>query len=189
MEPDWAPLSLPERQALLQLARDSIIARLQNAPTPQLATPSASLSAASGVFVSLHVGGDLRGCVGTLTADRALHENVSRLAVAAAFGDPRFPPLTEAEVPATTIEISRLTAPRPATAEEIVVGRDGVCVTLGECHGLLLPQVATEHGWDRYRLLSEVCRKAHLAPSAWQRTDCELVRFEAEIFSDRSLAR
>jgi len=187
MESDWTPLTITERRALLRLARDSIAANLQRAPAPHLAVLTASLSAPAGVFVSLHVASDLRGCVGTLAADRALHESVIHLAVVAAFNDPRFPPLSRPELPATDIEISRLTAPRPTAADEIVIGRDGVCVVLGERRGLLLPQVAREHGWDADRLLSEVCRKAQLPPTAWQRPDCELLRFEAEIFSDRSV--
>lgn len=178
-------MTVAEQRTLLRVARDSIRAALQRTHPPRLTTPSPRLSFRSGVFVSLHVRLDLRGCIGTLTADRALHENVARLAVAAAFNDPRFAPLSEHDLPATDIEISRLTTPTPTTVDEIVIGRDGVCVVSGTRRGLLLPQVAREHRWSRERLLTEVCRKADLSPDAWQQMDVELLRFEAEIFSDR----
>jgi AmmeMemoRadiSam system protein A len=180
-------LTVPERGELLRLARDSIAASLRRSPSPHLATPTPSQLAPNGVFVSLHMQAELRGCVGTLTTDRPLHQSVSRLAVVAAFDDPRFPPLREPELSAICIEISRLTTPIPVTPDALVVGRDGVCVAHGEHRAVLLPQVAPEHGWDAERLLREVCRKAQLPEDVWRLPDCEILRFEAECFSDRTV--
>jgi len=189
MEPDsqhWQPtlLTQTERHFLLRRARDAIAAALRSQSVPPADDPTPSLLTPAGVFVSLHRFGELRGCVGTLTADRPLHETVERIAVAAAFEDPRFPPLSQAELADTEIEISRLGPLIPTRAADVVVGRDGVCVARGDARGVLLPQVAGHHGWDRERLLDEVCRKAYLPGDTWREPDCEILRFTAEIFGD-----
>ncbi|MBI4517072.1 MAG: AmmeMemoRadiSam system protein A [Deltaproteobacteria bacterium] len=185
MAPEFQPLQLAERAELLRLARSAIAAVLTGADSPSLQLTSAALLGCCGVFVSLHTSGRLRGCIGTLAAERSLYENVIHLAVVAAMEDPRFPPLSQAELPDTEIEISRLSAPTLATPEEVAVGRDGVCVTSGTEVGVFLPQVATRYGWDRERFLSEACRKAELAPDAWRAPGCQLFRFQAEVFNDR----
>jgi len=188
MEPNWTPLTTAERSELLRTARDSIAAALRGDAAPPCASPTPSLKARNGVFVSLHAHEELRGCVGTLTADRPLHESVGRLAVVAAFDDPRFAPVNESELTAIAIEISRLTDPIRVQADEIVVGRDGVCIVHRSRRAILLPQVAPHYGWDRERLLCELCRKADLSPDAWRHAG-ELFRFEAEVFGDEGVAR
>jgi len=104
--------------------------------------------------------------------------------VAAATEDPRFPPVTASELPDVTVEISVLT---PITVvhdvSEIEVGRDGLVVQDGWRKGLLLPQVATEHRWDRETFLAHTCLKAGLRPDAW-RTGAKILRFQAEVFSE-----
>ncbi|HVN85815.1 MAG TPA: AmmeMemoRadiSam system protein A [Candidatus Binatia bacterium] len=187
MAPDWTPLTITEQWQLLRRARDSIAAALRAAAPPQMTTPTSSLAAPNGVFVSLHIHTELRGCVGILTTDQPLHESVARLAIAAAFDDPRFAPLSDAELDDLDIEISRLTDPLQTHPGSIVVGRDGVCIRHGDRRAVLLPQVAPMYGWDRERLLTELCRKAALHPDAWRQPPTELFRFEAEVFSERSL--
>jgi Uncharacterized conserved protein len=71
--------------------------------------------------------------------------------------------------------------------EEIEVGRDGLIISRGRYAGLLLPQVATEYGWDREAFLSQTCVKAGLAPSAWRDGDCRIERFSAEVFNEKQL--
>ncbi len=83
-----------------------------------------------------------------------------------------------------TIEISALTPLRVVSADEIVVGRDGVIVECGAKRGLLLPQVAVEYGWDRETFLDHVCRKAGLEPGCWRRPDTEISAFSAEVFGE-----
>jgi AmmeMemoRadiSam system protein A len=118
--------------------------------------------------------------VGVLPLWRTVEEN----AVAAAFSDPRFPPLTREELDETRIEISVLSPLRHVSPEHVVVGRDGVLVVRGASRGLLLPQVATEYGWDRETLLDHTCRKAGLDPGAWKHPDTKISTFTAEVFGE-----
>lgn len=187
MSPESAafpPLTPGERRQLLGLARESIRAALDGQQPPTCATVSAALNEMAGVFVSLHQEGQLRGCIGTVTAERPLYQAVARMAVSAAFDDPRFPPLTRAELPGTTIEISRLSPLVPGRPEQICVGIHGVCLTQGYRRSVLLPQVANHYHWDRHTLLTELCLKAMLPAEAWKHPDTTLMLFEAEVFSE-----
>jgi len=104
-------------------------------------------------------------------------------AAAAALRDPRFPPLQSAELPHVSLEISVLSPFRTVRPEEIQVGIDGLMITQHKACGLLLPQVALEHQWDRERFLEETCRKAGLAADAWRR-GATLEAFTAEVFGE-----
>lgn len=122
-----------------------------------------------GAFVTLRVDGDLRGCVGMLLPERPLNALVPDLAVSASTEDDRFAALTVADLPRLVIEISILTpAERIASPAAIEVGRHGLLVTRGATRGVLLPQVATEQGWDRETFLAGTCRKAGLDADAWR---------------------
>jgi uncharacterized protein len=182
--PPFALLTPDERCQLLALARDSIRAALQGEqpPTPAPLTPA--LDEPGAAFVSLHEGARLRGCIGTLTADRPLHLTVSQMAVAAACDDPRFAPLALAELAAVTIEISRLGALVQALPEQVCPGRHGVCLQTGDRRGVFLPQVALQYQWDRETLLRELCLKALLPPDAWREPGATLMVFEAEVFGE-----
>jgi AmmeMemoRadiSam system protein A len=144
---------------------------------PRLRLPQAA-------FVTLRSAGGLRGCIGTLAADRALAEAVAGCAVAAALEDPRFPPLRHGELAGIRFEISALGLLVPAPDPGVVVpGRHGVVISLGRRRGLLLPQVAEEEGWDRDTFLMHACRKAGLPDDAWQGA-ARIEVFEAEVFSE-----
>jgi uncharacterized protein len=178
-------LTSAERSALLRFARDTIAALLSRGAPPS-PVPLADPRDHSGAFVTLHADGELRGCIGHPGSDRPLDEVVGQCAVAAATEDPRFPPVTAAELPDVEIEISVLTRIRRVDdVREIEVGRDGLIVQDGHRRGLLLPQVASERGWDRDTFLSHTCLKAGLRPDAW-RTGATISRFQAEVFSERS---
>ena len=178
------PLTARERRDLLWLARASIRCALAvEAAPPQIALTLPLIEPAA-AFVSLHCEGRLRGCVGTVTPDKALHETVARMACSAAFEDPRFSPLLAVEVPAIDIEISRLSPLLPAAPANVQPGVHGVCMTHEHHRAVFLPQVATTHNWDRDTLLSELCRKALLAPDAWRRPGCTLMVFVAEVFGE-----
>jgi uncharacterized protein len=180
------PLTAAERRDLLWLARTSIRGAFDpQAPAPEIAL-TLPLLEPTAAFVSLHCEGQLRGCVGTLTADKPLHKTVAHMAHAAAFDDPRFPSLAAAEVSAIDIEISRLSRMVPAQPEDVRPGVHGVCVACGEHRAVFLPQVATTHNWDRDTLLGELCRKAFLPPNAWRQPGCDLLVFVAEIFGERA---
>lgn len=172
-----------ERQALLRLARAAIQAHLegQAAPAPP---PSGAAAGRGAVFVSLHDGDELRGCIGRLETDSTIGQNIVRCAVSAATADPRFPPVHVSELPRLRIELSLLKPMEPiAGPEEVEVGRHGLMVEAGWRRGLLLPQVAVEWNWDRERFVAETCRKAGLPADAW-RTGAKLWRFEAEVFGE-----
>ncbi len=177
-------LSPEERRGLLRHARQTLAAYFEGdsppAP-PALAEPSRH----SGAFVTLEVGGDLRGCIGYPGSTQALDQVVAECAIAAATEDPRFSPLRRRELEALQIEISVLTPIEPvADVGEIEVGRDGLVVSEGRRRGLLLPQVAVEHGWDRNTFLAHTCLKAGLRADAWK-AGAQILRFQAEVFSER----
>jgi AmmeMemoRadiSam system protein A len=170
--------------ALPALARHAIAEKLGR---PGTALPT-SLPTADyrGVFVTLRrrVDNDLRGCVGIVEPRFPLDEAVRRAAVSAALEDTRFPPVTLAELPLLTVDVSVLGPLAPSAPEDVEVGRHGVVVRHDERSALLLPQVATEQGWDRETLLRQLCRKAGLAPDAWRHPECRLFVFESETFSE-----
>ena len=180
----WPRLTPDERGDLLRVARDSIRAGLRGEVVAALAISSPTLAQPAAAFVSLHRHGQLRGCVGSLCAERPLWTTVADMARAAAFDDPRFPPLVAGELRDIDIEISRLGPLSPVRAEDVVPGRHGVLVRRGGRRGVLLPQVAARHGWDRETFLAEVCHKALLPPDAWRFADTVIEVFEAEVFGD-----
>jgi AmmeMemoRadiSam system protein A len=187
--PGFPPLTPAERQELLWLARQGIHAALHGTTPPECRALTPALGTPGAAFVTLHHQGHLRGCIGTLAAERPLHRTVAQMALSAAFDDPRFPPLSMSELPGVIIEISRLSLLVPAAPEEVLPGRHGVCVAQGEHRGVLLPQVALEYHWDRETLLREVCRKALLPPDAWRRPGTTLMLFEAEVFGEDTAYR
>ena len=142
----------------------------------------------AGAFVSLHVDGELRGCIGSLYADRPLGQTVAEMATAAATEDPRFDALRAAELRHTDIEVSVLTPFEPIRPEDVVVGRHGLYIVRGPRRGVLLPQVPVQYGWDRETFLAQVCRKAGLPTDAWRDPETLLLGFEAQVFSDLSEA-
>lgn len=137
----------------------------------------------AGAFVSLYRHGELRGCIGHLDADRDLGAVVAEMAVAAAAKDPRFGPVQATELGELRFEISVLTPCARARPEDVVVGRDGVLVRRGRRQGVLLPQVATEYGWERETLLDMTCRKAGLPDRAWREADTALFTFQAQVIT------
>ena len=183
-----------DRQMLLRLAREAIAAHVgrplsQSAiPDPQSAMrdpQSPILARPAGAFVTLHKRGDLRGCIGHIEATEPLGKVVPRCAVAACSTDPRFPPITPAELEEIDLEISLLGPLEPiAGPPDIEVGRHGLLVESGRQRGLLLPQVATEWQWDAETFLAHTCHKAGLPRDAWKH-GAKLWRFEAEVFSER----
>ena len=172
-----------ERQHLLQLARDAISAYLSGLPAPSVA-PSRIMERHAGVFVSLHKGEALRGCIGHIAPDHPLSRAIPSSAIAAASTDPRFAPVTAEELLDLHIELSILgPLERIEGAGEIEVGRHGLLVESGWNRGLLLPQVAVEWGWDAEGFLSQTCHKAGLRMDAWK-SAAVIWRFEAEVFGE-----
>jgi AmmeMemoRadiSam system protein A len=177
-------LTTTQKDALLALARDTArraAAGERGGPGP---APEglASLGAA---FVTVRVGGELRGCIGTFEAREPLWDTVHEMATAAATRDPRFAPLAARDLAALTVDVSVLApARRIRESREIELGRHGLEIRRGPRRGLLLPQVATDHDLDREMFLAETCRKAGLPAGAWREADTEIWAFEAEVFGD-----
>jgi AmmeMemoRadiSam system protein A len=169
---------------LLRAAREAIAARLAGRPPRYESFPPALL-VPCGAFVTLKVGGELRGCIGHITACQPLADTVKDAAVSSAFDDPRFPPLGPDEWPRVRIEISVLSPFEPISdLRRIAVGVHGIMVRSGLRSGLLLPQVATEQGWDREAFLAHGCRKAGLPADAWHSPKTCIEVFTATVFQE-----
>ena len=177
--------SAEERRFLIKLAHESIRAALENRDLDTEPLNS-HLEERRGAFTTLHLHGELRGCVGYVFAVYPLYRTVAETAQAAAFKDIRFPPVSPAEAPHLSVEISVLSPLQAISPDEVEVGRHGLVITLGTRRGLLLPQVPVEHGWDQITFLQQTCRKAGLPLDAWQH-GATLESFTAEIFGDSGL--
>jgi len=178
-------LSEEQRSFLLGLARESIAARLAHKPLPNPSAGDAELLRPLGAFVTLKINGELRGCIGNLTAAAPLYQTVQQMAQAAAFEDPRFPPLTAEELEQVTIEISVLSPMRRITSTaQIEIGRDGLYLIKGANRGVFLPQVPVEQGWDLLQYLDNLCEKAGLQPGCWQE-GATLYTFTAVVFDEK----
>ena len=172
-----------EKKTLLHLARTTIEARANDEPLPSCEAITQPLQEKRGAFVSLHRKGLLRGCIGYINAVKPLHQTIQEMALAAGFQDPRFPPLDREELVDLDLEISVLTPLREITdINEIQVGTHGLMIVQGNYSGLLLPQVATEYGWEREKFLEHTCQKAGLQPAAWKDKKTKIFIFSADIF-------
>lgn len=138
----------------------------------------------SGAFVTLKEAGELRGCIGRMRENRSLSETIAEMAWAAASEDPRFSPLEKDELPLIEIEITILSPLEPISPAEVEVGRHGLLISAQGRSGVLLPQVPQEFGWDRLTFLKQLCRKAGLAPDAWESPSASLYGFEGFVFSE-----
>jgi AmmeMemoRadiSam system protein A len=173
------------RAKLLNLARKTLEDHFIRGSIPDFQTDCPELLERKGAFVTLHLGGELRGCIGQLEPDLELFKVVQHCALSAALSDPRFPPLQQKELDGLDIEISILTPfQRVESIEEINVGSHGLYIVQGYFRGLLLPQVATQYRWDRITFLEQTCYKAGLKESAWKDPKTIIYTFEAEVFSD-----
>ncbi len=179
-------LSSEEKDLLLRIARQNISACLRGGEPPEYNITSGALcEEGRGAFVSLYIGKELRGCIGSFGSPTPLYETISNMAVAAATTDPRFEPLTPSELMATVIEISVLTPMKKiGDVSEVEVGRHGLYIVKGEQKGVLLPQVATEQRWVRDEFLDHTCVKAGMEPGDWKEDGAEIYTFEADIMQE-----
>ncbi|MGA3286829.1 MAG: AmmeMemoRadiSam system protein A [Bacteroidota bacterium] len=178
-------LTNEEKRVLLKIARSSIQSALGGKPLPQKEYKSESLSRPSGVFVTLRIGENLRGCIGYVEPLFPLAQATQEAAVKAAMEDPRFMPMTLAELAGITIEISVL-SPLSELHDKmkIEIGKHGLVIDAGFRRGLLLPQVAIEYGWDREQFLKHTALKAGLPFDAWKRNEVKLFTFTVEKFEE-----
>jgi AmmeMemoRadiSam system protein A len=181
-------LSEEQKKRVLELCREAIASKFADS---ELKFDEDFLSEKCGVFVTIKINEELRGCIGFPEASYSLGEAIVESARAAAFNDPRFPPLTESELNKAKIEVSVLTKPEHVKVKEpeqhiekIKIGTDGLIARKGALSGLLLPQVATEWGWDAQEFLQQTCIKAGLPADAWKDADTKIFKFQAEVFSE-----
>lgn len=174
-----------DKREILLLARLSVIAAASSRALPENVFKEGVLTEKCGTFVTLHtVSGKLRGCIGVFKTDKTLADVIIEMGAAAALRDTRFRPVTPEELGDITIEVSVLSPLRKITdPSEVIVGEHGLYIIKGTFHGVLLPQVAVEHGFDRDTFLSETCMKAGLPPDEW-RKGAEIFVFTAEVFSE-----
>lgn len=184
-----------EGEQLVRLAREAVESFLINSAGKSIIT-RIPFAEKMGVFVTLiHLDEkgqeSLRGCIGFPLPEKELFESVVEAAIAAATGDPRFPPLSPMELTRTVFEVSVLTpleiikVKHPAEYyKHIEIGRDGLVLRWERGSGLLLPRVAREMGWDIDDYLSNICFKAGASPDAWVMPNSELYKFQAIVYRE-----
>ena len=181
-----------EGEIAVQLARKAIVECLNNGKKIDPVDLPPVFSEKRGVFVTLNkksASKELRGCIGRPYPVLPLGEAIILSAINAAREDPRFDPVEPEELKDIIIEVTILTVPKRINAkprelpDRIVIGRDGLIVMTGTCSGLLLPQVAVEHGFDSTEFLCQTCMKAGLMPDAWL-TGADVYSFEGQIFEE-----
>lgn len=185
-----------EKKTLLAEARETIAAKLEKrepqyrlVPTVESAVRvgTSALCKPCGAFVTLHsANGQLRGCIGRMSAASPLEKTVRAMALEAAFGDPRFPPLSSSELGGINIEISAL-SPMEICEDprSVEIGVHGLLLTHKGRSGVLLPQVPVEQGWDLDEYLDYICTKAGLPPGSYKAPGASLSTFTAIVFSEK----
>lgn len=184
-----APRTADDRrgEVLLAHARHAIETLFE--PLAGLALPDAPfLDQPGATFVTLRRCGELRGCIGSLEADRPLREDVARNARAAALRDPRFAPLAPTELDGLSIEVSLLSRPQPLSfsdeddlVRQLSESRDGVILEAGGQRSTFLPQV-WEQLPDAREFVRHLKAKAGLAPGHWS-ADLRVARYAVEKWS------
>lgn len=180
-------LSEKDREFLLAEARRSIETMLSGDSLAEASRPDSTLSKALfenlGCFVTLSRDHNLRGCIGTIIAHEPLWQNVWNMARAAAFNDPRFPPVTAGEWPYLQMEISVLDQPAPCPDPSLIeIGRDGLILQFAGHSGVFLPQVPVEQGWNLDQYLNHLCIKAGVPTGSWKKPGAALFWFQALVF-------
>lgn len=175
-----------QQKSLLKIARDSVTGLVDGNPNADFSVADPELEKKQGAFVTMHVDGDLRGCIGNPLPTEPLNQVVHEKAIDAASRDYRFPAIRKNELDKLDIEISVLTVPRLVkSADEIILGKHGVIVIQGTNSGLFLPQVGSG-GWTKEAFLSELCsQKAGLPRDCWNDPRTQLYVFEAQVFSEK----
>ncbi|MCA1989958.1 MAG: AmmeMemoRadiSam system protein A [Desulfarculus sp.] len=177
-----------EQKRLLAVARDTITKLIWGKRPDAHEADLEGLNFKRGAFVTIHRRGQLRGCIGNFFSETPLVRTVEEMAIAAATQDPRFPPLGRGELEDIDLEISVLSPLRPISdIDEIQVGRHGIYIVSPRGRGVLLPQVATEQGWDRDTFLDHTCLKAGLQPGCWRDPDVQILVFSAQVFGEKDL--
>jgi AmmeMemoRadiSam system protein A len=173
-----------EQHAMLALARSAILSVLTGGTGKTSPSEPPCFRLRRGVFVTIHVDGKLRGCIGVIEGRETLAQSIVHCAERAAFHDARFPALRLDEIAGLQIEISVLSELFLLDPEKIEIGKHGLFIVTAHRQGLLLPQVAVEHGLSREQFREETCRKAGLPSDAWRSREAQLFGFTCEILRE-----
>ncbi|GAB4457097.1 MAG: hypothetical protein Kow0070_08500 [Anaerolineales bacterium] len=185
-------LTAEEQKTLLRLAREAMehAVRGETLPPLDLSSLPPALREAGASFVTLTIGGQLRGCIGALEAYQPLAEDVREHAIAAALQDPRFPPVREDELSRIQVEVSRLTRPLPLDYKDasdllskLRPGVDGVVLRDGFRRATFLPQV-WEKIPDPAEFLDNLCYKMGASPDLWRRKRLDVLTYQVEEFHE-----
>lgn len=178
-------LSENEKKELLKIARSTLQNHIQNQKIPDFTPSNENLKEKRGVFVTLQKHGQLRGCIGYVEGIKPIYEAVRDNAINASTNDPRFPPVQPEELKDIDIEITVMTPLEKISDPNLIqVGKHGILIRKGWNQGLLLPQVATDYGWNREEFLAHTCMKAGLPVNAWKEKDAEIYIFSGEVFGE-----
>ena len=174
-------LSETDRNEIQELARQAVEEAVCRGRVLERIPKTEVFERKCGVFVTLHAGKRLRGCIGVIDAKEPLGYSLARCAASAALEDPRFTRVRPEEMGELKIEVSLLSPLERIRPEEIEIGKHGLLVEQGFHRGLLLPQVATEHQLDKEQFLRETCHKAGLPGEAWKEPETHIYGFTCEI--------
>jgi AmmeMemoRadiSam system protein A len=172
-----------DRESLLRLARLAVTEVVSRGQILAEIPAGGIFAERRGVFVSLHIGKRLRGCIGVVDPQETLGNSIVRCAAGAARRDPRFPAMRPEELRDLHVEISLLSTPFAIRPEQIEIDKHGLLIWRGSQRGVLLPQVAARHRLNAEQFLAETCKKAQMAPDAWRDPEANLFGFTCEIFS------
>lgn len=181
-------LTNEDGKTLIKIARTSISSNFTKKELDIDKELKKKYSEKRGVFVTLTIEGQLRGCIGYTEALFPLWRAISQAAQSAAFQDTRFSQLTLEEFHNIQIEVSVLTKPeliKEDYVKEIEIGKHGLIIEKNHNAGLLLPQVFTEYEVDAEHALEMTCQKAGLPSNTWKEKDCKVYRFSAQIFTEK----
>ncbi len=182
---EYAELRPELQKKLIHIARETIENYIRSRTTSEFSVEEPELLEKCGAFVTIRSHGQLRGCIGHVEGIKPLYQTIIDMAIATSTEDPRFSPVTEQELDSLEIEISVMSPLRKIDdPEEVEVGKHGILMRRGFRSGLLLPQVATEHNWDRQTFLEHTCRKALLPDTAWQDPETDIYIFSAQVFHE-----
>jgi uncharacterized protein len=177
-------LSTEDRKLLLELAREAITVSVRTGKMPSREITAQQLTGPQGCFVTIKQQGALRGCIGNFSSEKPLYQLVQEMAVSAATRDPRFYPMKEEDLAGFKLEISVLSPlAKISSPDEVVVGTHGLYLEKNFSRGVLLPQVALEHGWDRETFLNQTALKAGLKKDDWKE-GTDIYVFTAQVFGE-----
>lgn len=178
-------LTAADAEVLLKIAREAITRQVRGERYTPAPREEKKLNERAGCFVTIKKNGQLRGCIGNFQSQRPLYRDVAEMAAASATEDPRFPPMRDCDLESFELEITVLSPLRKIGAvEEIEIGVHGLYIEKGYNRGVLLPQVATEQGWDRDTFLRQTCIKAGLGAEDWRHPEAAIYIFSGQIASD-----